>query len=217
MHQPTQPDRVRDDYLTAVLEPDPFRAREVVRGAADAGAPIEVLYHEVLEAAMAEVGLRWESGEITIAHEHLAAEVTVSLVAELATRVRTRPSSGRLAVVSCTPGERHCIGGLMLAGLLEAEGWEVLFLGATLPLDDLVLLAESEAPDVVALSTTIADNLPRAREAVMALRDLDEPPLVAVGGQAYAGEPEARDVGADLWAPSARDAPALVRERVPPL
>jgi methanogenic corrinoid protein MtbC1 len=105
----------------------------------------------------------------------------------------------------------------MLAGVLEAEGWEVLFLGATLPLGDLVALAESEVPDVVALSTTMAAHVPHAREAVLRLGELDEPPLVAVGGQAFTDEASARAIGADLWAPSAADVPALVRERVPPV
>ena len=209
-------EHVRDEYLEAVLEPDPFRARQVARSAADEGIPLETLFGEVFAPVLVEVGERWERGDISVAHEHLAAEVTTSLVDELAARARTRPDTGRLALVSCTPGERHCIGGRMLAGLLEAEGWEVLFLGASLPLEDLVALADSEVPDVVALSTTMSEHLPLASETVSSLHDLAEPPLVAVGGQAYRDEADAQRVGADLWAPTALDGPALIRERVPP-
>ena len=32
-------------------------------------------------------------------------------------------------MITCTPGERHCIGGQMLAGLLQGGDWEVFFLG----------------------------------------------------------------------------------------
>jgi MerR family transcriptional regulator, light-induced transcriptional regulator len=214
--QDPQPDRIRDEYLEAVLEPDPFRARAVARGAADAGIGVHTLYSEVFAPVLVEVGNRWESGAIGVAHEHLAAEVTTSLVSELAERSRRPPETGRLAIVACSPGERHCIGGQMLTGLLEAEGWEVLYLGATLPREDLVALADSEAPDVVALSTTMSDHLPDAEATVDALQSLAEPPLVAVGGQAYEGEQAARRIGADLWAPTALDAPALIHERVPP-
>jgi methanogenic corrinoid protein MtbC1 len=205
-----------DEYLEAVLEPDPALARAIVRRAADAGIPLEALYAEVLTPAMVDVGRRWELGELSVAHEHLAAEVTTSLVAELAERRRRTPDSGRLAIVACSPGERHCIGGQMLSGLLEAEGWEVLYLGATLPIDDLVALADSEVPDVVALSTTMSENLADVRETASALQSLAEPPLVVVGGQAYRDGAPAERVGADLWAPTALDAPALLRERVPP-
>ncbi|MDQ3935420.1 MAG: cobalamin-dependent protein [Actinomycetota bacterium] len=205
-----------EEYLEAILEPDPARAREVVRGVVRAGLPIEVVYSEILGPAMVEVGRRWEANEIGVAHEHLAAEVTGSLVSELADRVRSEPGSGRMALVSCSPEERHCIGGQMLSGLLEASGWEVLYLGATLPVRDLVAMAEDEAADVIALSTTMPGNLPGVAETIRAVQELEEPPLVIVGGQAYSGEDDARRVGADAYAPSAADAPSLLRRRLPP-
>lgn len=212
----SDPARVRDEYLEAVLEPDPFRARAIARDAAASGIPVPTIFGEVFAPVLVEIGNRWEAGEIGVAHEHLAAEVTTSLISELAGRLRLAPEGGRLAIVACSPGERHCIGGQMLTGLLEGEGWEVLFLGATLPLEELVALADSEVPDVVALSTSMSDHLPDAEATVAALQSLAEPPLVAVGGRAYDGEETARRIGADLWAATVVEAPALIRERVPP-
>ena len=213
---PERSQQAREDYLAALLEPDPARAREVVRTAVREGLEIGAAYGEVLGPAMVEVGRRWEAGEIGVAHEHLAAEVTGSLVSELARTLRAGRATGRLAVVSCSPEERHCIGGQMLSGLLEAAGWEVLFLGATLPVEDLVGLAEDEAADVIALSTTMREHLPRVQEAIAALQRLEEPPLVIVGGQAYDDEGTAERVGADVWAAKATDAPALLSSRLPP-
>ena len=213
---PERSQHASEEYLAALLEPDPARAREVVRAAVRDGLAIDAAYGEVLGPAMVEVGRRWEAGEIGVAHEHLAAEVTGSLVSELAQTLRAGQATGRLAVVSCSPEERHCIGGQMLSGLLEAAGWEVLFLGATLPVEDLVGLAEDEAADVIALSTTMREHLPRVQEAIAAVQRLEEPPLVIVGGQAYDGEDAAQRVGADAWAASATDAPALLSSRLPP-
>jgi methanogenic corrinoid protein MtbC1 len=212
---PEQTHQAREDYLAALLEPDPARAREVVRAAVREGLAIDAAYAEVLGPAMVEVGRRWEAGEIGVAHEHLAAEVTGSLVSELADRLRGDRATGRLAVVCCSPDERHCLGGQMLGGLLEASGWEVLYLGASLPFEDLVGLAEDEAADVIALSTTMRENLPGVQEAIGALQRLEDPPLVLVGGQAYDGEETARRVGADAWAASAVEVPSLLRSRLP--
>ena len=213
---PETAEQVRESYLAALLEPDPATARAIVRGALGEGLAIDALYMEVLSAAMVEVGRRWERGEITVAHEHLAAEVTGSLVSELATRIRTEPDTGRMAVVACSPEERHCIGGQMLGGLLEASGWEVLYLGASLPVEDLVALAADEAADAVALSTTMPDHLPGVAAAIGAFQELEEPPIVIVGGQAYSGEEQARELGADAYAGSVTEAPALLRRRLPP-
>lgn len=209
-------EQVREDYLAAILEPDPARAREVVRAAVRGGLGIEAAYAEVLGPAMVDIGRRWQTGEITVAHEHLATEVSGSLIAELSAGIERAPATGRLAVVCCSPEELHCLGGQMLTGLLEAAGWEVLFLGTTLPLEDLVALADDEAADVIALSTTMPHHLPHVAEAIRALRALDEPPLVIVGGQAYGGSDDAERVGADAWAASAVEAPALLGRRLPP-
>lgn len=216
MQESSEPQRIHDDYLAAILAPDPFRARAIARAAVDGGVPLDRVYAEVFEPVMVEVGNRWENGSLSIAHEHLAAEITTSLISELSQRVRRQPEGGRLAVVSCSPGERHCIGPQMLSGLLEASGWEVLYLGATLPLEDLVGLADSEVPDVVALSTTMSAHLPEVRETIPALQELPEPPLVVLGGQAYSGEEQAREMGADIWAPSAAAASALLDREVRP-
>jgi MerR family transcriptional regulator, light-induced transcriptional regulator len=213
---PETAEQVRDDYLAAILEPDPAGSREVLRGALREGLPIDSAYLDVLGPAMVEIGRRWESGDISVAHEHLAAEVTGSLVSELAQRIRSEPDTGRMAVVSCSPEERHCLGGQMLGGLLEASGWEVLYLGATLPPADLVALADEEAADVIALSTTMSDYLPGVAETIEAVQALEEPPLVIVGGQAYSGPEAAREIGADAYAASAAEAPSILSRRLPP-
>ncbi|HEX8741593.1 MAG TPA: B12-binding domain-containing protein [Thermoleophilaceae bacterium] len=213
---PESSQHVREDYLAAILEPDPARARAVVRAAVREGLRIEAAYAEVLGPAMVEVGRLWERGEISVAHEHLATEVASSLVSELAARLEPAAPTGRLAVVCCSPEELHCLGGQMLTGLLEAAGWEALFLGTSLPLGDLVVLAQDEAADVLALSTTMPHHLPGVAEAIRAVQELEEPPFVIVGGQAYGGEDDARRIGADAYAESAVEAPALLSSRLPP-
>jgi MerR family transcriptional regulator, light-induced transcriptional regulator len=216
VQQTPEAQRTRDEYLAALLEPDPFRAREIARAAVDGGLPLERLYGDVFQPVLVEVGDRWASGTLSVAHEHLAAEVTLSLIAELAELARRPPEGGRLAIVSCSPGERHSIGSKMLGALLESNGWEVLYLGATVPREDLVGLADSEVPDVVALSTTMSAHLPDVRATVPVLHELPEPPLVALGGQAYRDEQQAREMGADVWAPTAAAASALLDREIRP-
>lgn len=208
--------KAREEYLAALLEPDPARAREVVREAVQAGVGVEAVFEDLLAPAMVEIGRLWEADEISVAHEHLATEVTGSLITELAGRLERAPGTGRLAVVACTPQEQHCLGGQMVTELLEAAGWEVLFLGTSLPLGDLVALAEDEAADVIALSTTMPHHLPAVEDAVRAVRELEDPPLVLVGGRAYDNEADALRVGADAYAARAAEAPPLLSRRLPP-
>ena len=79
---------------------------------------------------------------------------------------------GRLAVVTGTPGEQHALGARMVADFLEADGWEVMLLGAGAPAADVVALVEHEQPDLVALSTATAGVLDGVAEILAALAAL---------------------------------------------
>lgn len=209
---------LRDDYLAALLARDPTRARFIVDEAVSDGMPVRQVYVDVLKPVLEEVGNRWAAGELTVAHEHYATSVTLGVLGALAPRIRVPPSSGRLAVVACTPGELHAVGAQMVGDFLEGEGWEVLTLGAATPGADLAALVDDERPDVVALSTSVADNVDGAEDALQRLRELANPPFLAAGGRAWAGVSEARraEVGADAFFDDPRALCAVLRTRFPP-
>jgi methanogenic corrinoid protein MtbC1 len=210
---------IRDDYLAALLAGDATRARWLVSNALEEGVGVRDLYLEVLAPALEEVGDRWAAGELTVAHEHHASAITQGVLGTLAPHLRVPPSTGRLAVVACTPGELHALGAQMVTDFLEGEGWEVLGLGAATPGADLAALVDDERPDVVALSTAISGNLEAAVEAIGRLRELSAPPYVAVGGHAWAHLPDGRwaELGADALFTDPRELCALLAQRFPPV
>ena len=123
-----------------------------------------------------EIGHRWAIDQLNVAEEHYATAVTQQLLDELSARMRMPPRDGRLAIVTGTPGELHALGARMVADFLEADGWEVIQLGASTPAPDLVELADSERPDVVALSTATAGSLPGIVDVLERLRELEPRP-----------------------------------------
>jgi len=210
LREPDPLERLRDDYLEAVLGPDARRARAMVDDACESGVPVARIYLEVLQPALHEVGRLWQEARIAVANEHLATQITGSVLAGLAGRLTLGTSgTGRRAIVSCSPGELHVLGGQMVSDFLEADGWDVLPLGADVPADDLAALAGRERVALVALSTALPVHLLAAGAACAALRRLDDPPYIVAGGQAFAGdEVRARAVGADAYA---ADPAALLR------
>jgi len=208
----------KDAYQAALLASDPGRARAIVAEAIEAGVSPEELYLHVFEPVLQEVGHQWAVGELSVADEHLATAVTHQLLNEISPRMRVAPWGGRLAVVTSTPDELHALGVRMVADFLEADGWEVLQLGASTPADDLVTLVDREAPDVVALSTTTARSLPGIADVLGRLRSAHPRPLIVVGGQFWTAEAArtALELGADLVERDPRALVAALRERVPP-
>ncbi len=207
-----------DAYLQALLARDSAHAARVVAEALADGVAVERIYLDILQPALYDVGHRWAAGAINVAEEHYATAVTRQLLEQLSKRIRVPPSDGRLAVVSGTPGELHEIGARMVADFLQADGWEVLELGASTPAADLAALVDSERPDLVALSTATAGSLPGVAEVLSCLRRLQTRPLIVVGGQFWMAEAShvAQALGADLVAHDPSALVALARERVPP-
>jgi methanogenic corrinoid protein MtbC1 len=198
---------VRVAYVEALLRADSVGARDVVEQAIAGGMAVETIYLEVLAPAMHELGVMWERAEITVADEHLATAITQSVVAALANRlprVRSTPAGAAapLVVCGCGPDDRHGLGSRMVVDFFDAAGWRVLDLGPAAPADAFASVALAHGAAVVAVSTSLPEYLEGARAVRRELDGLAAPPLMVVGGQAYAGRDDrAREVGADLYAP----------------
>jgi MerR family transcriptional regulator, light-induced transcriptional regulator len=86
---------------------------------------------------LCEVGRRWEAGRLSIAAEHLASSLLMSMIGESLRSLP--PSDSAIPIVFATPaGERHEIG-LFIAALTAAHaGADPIYLGADIPEADLV-------------------------------------------------------------------------------
>lgn len=207
---------LRERYVEALVDGDPASAARILDAAAAGGADVRALYLHVLQPALYEIGRLWEDAEISIAQEHLATATTQSLMARLSERLSAQlaPRHGRKAIVACAEGELHAIGLRMVADFLDADGWDVLFVGALSPIASLVDMARTHEVTLVALSAALSARVPELASAVQALRELSPPPVIAVGGQAFGGsEALALATGADLYATDAEVLVRALRER----
>lgn len=211
-------DEARERYLAAVLEGSRRTAFGVVDEAFRDGIGLRELYLGVFQPAMRDIGRLWQENRITVADEHLATAITQAAMARLYDELfRGGGAAGPLLIAACADTERHELGLRMICDVLEMEGWDTVFLGATVPIEDLVAMVRERRPHVVALSASIAPHLPRVRETIRAIRDAvpDAAPLIAVGGRAFAADPGlAERLGADLTAADAVEAARLLKERV---
>jgi len=189
------------EYASALVSSaaHPSDARVVIDRALDAGfTPLRIVV-DVIPEALYEVGRLWERGEITVAVEHLATAATQDVLRELARRVPSTTKIGKTVIVAATEGERHELGPRVVADLLIADGWEVLYVGAATPPGALALLARERHPDAVVLSATLRTQLGALEQAVRHVRaEAVSSPFILVGGQATAGVQDvAAKIGAD--------------------
>jgi methanogenic corrinoid protein MtbC1 len=143
--------------------------------------PVERAFADVLAPALIEVGERWATGDLTVAQEHLATGAVRSALQRLL--VDMRGNVRGLAVLACAPGERHEIGLLMLAVLLRADGWQVAYLGADVPVADAVGLAIRIDADALCFSATLDQTAAALESGLGSAPGLGSIPLL-VGGRA---------------------------------
>jgi MerR family transcriptional regulator, light-induced transcriptional regulator len=181
-----------EPYVDALIAGNAGEAQRLIDEALRV-APIASVYRALLVEGLYEVGRRWERGAITVAEEHLASGICEVVLPDLAQRLPRGPRTRRTAIIACVPGELHAIGSRIVADVLEAAGWDVLYLGALTPAAAMVELVVSRGVDVVALSASCAERIPEIEDVCARLRELPRSPLVVVGGQAFAGAAEAPD------------------------
>jgi hypothetical protein len=95
--------------------------------------PAEVVCLELLQKGLSEVGEGWYRGEVSVQQEHFTSELAVRRLEALlaATSPSTRPER---VLIACPPNEEHTFSPLLLALFLRRRGWDVLYLGANVPL-----------------------------------------------------------------------------------
>lgn len=136
---------------------------------ADRPSLIEV-YDALIRPSMYEVGRLWEENHISVAHEHLATSIVLRIITSFyGGLVYTEPTKGSI-IVSASANEFHEIGARMVADMLEMDGWDVSYLGANTPIQDMLSMLETVKPDILCLSVTMVFNLPRVQELIQAVR-----------------------------------------------
>jgi methanogenic corrinoid protein MtbC1 len=151
---------------------------------------------DVLAPIQQHVGTLWQTNTWTAAQEHAATSVVDGVLGALALRA---PTSTRGSVlVACVEGEYHSVPARMGVERLRLDGWDVTFLGASLPAQDLQSFAARTEPGVVVLSCTVPLFLPGAARGIAAVADLGLH-VVAAGAGFGATSARADRLGASGW------------------
>jgi len=140
---------------------------------------------EVVTPTLRAIGERWEGAELSVADEHRASALVRRKLHAL---LEPQSSGGAKALLACAPGERHEIG-LLCAGLvLQANGWDIVYLGPDTPTAQALELAAELGCELVALSATMDEHAARADAELAELEHHFAGLSVLRGGAAYGGE-----------------------------
>ena len=129
------------------------------------------------------IGQRWQEGSLRIVHEHLASAIIRSFVS--ANRNGHDREHAPRIIVTTPAGQHHELGALMSAAVADESGWDVYYLGANLPAEEIAAAVRQLNARAVALSVTYRDG-DRVNEEIHRLRGLIGSVPIFVGGRASA-------------------------------
>ena len=115
---------------------------------------LDVVLRDVLLPYLRDLGVRWASGEASVAQEHFASNLLRGRLMALA-RAWDR-GGGPRALLACVEGEHHDLPLVGFGLALRGHGWRISYLGADTPVASLVETARELSPDAVVVSGTVA-------------------------------------------------------------
>lgn len=175
----------RRAFARAVLSGDEVAADTVIHDAIAAELSSAEVSEAIIAPALWLAGDLWERGEITVADEHLATEISMRvLVLEQETR-RVQAQRNEYRVMLATPaGEHHVVALRMLCCQLCNAGYETMMLGSDVPADALAAAARRHGVDVMCLSVTMSGGTDRALLSLYEVQQRVPSAGFVIGGQA---------------------------------
>lgn len=182
--EPHSWERLNSQLLDALIDFDEKRAEKVL-GESFALYPLDDVFFNLIQPTMIEVGEQWHQGKISVAIEHFATQFMRRKLSSILNTYSITEGRG-LIIVGCAPGELHDLGTLLLAVLLVRHGWQVVYLGAQVPLKDLLETVEHLQPDMVCMSASTVETAVELVDVGRTVTRMSpSSPVFAFGGRAF--------------------------------
>jgi MerR family transcriptional regulator, light-induced transcriptional regulator len=171
-------------YAAALLMGDEVAAEIAIREAMEVKLSAAEIDDEIIAPALWLVGDLWERGEISVADEHLATEISTRVLALQREAERLAVSRGTHRVMLATPeGEQHVVALRMIRNLLADAGYDVIMLGPDVPAPDLATAAARHEPHVICMSATMPGGADRTLLTIDHIRETWPQASFVIGGR----------------------------------
>lgn len=140
-------DEIRERWIDACLAFDEIQAENIM-AQAFARYPMETVCLEVLVKGISEVGELWYTGGSTVQQEHFASALAIRRLNALLAAAPPPSRRGKI-LTTCPPGEDHILTLLMITLFLRLRGWQVVYLGANVPITKMDTAISSSKPDLI--------------------------------------------------------------------
>ena len=168
---------IKSHWVSACMNFNEVMAEQILSEAFSQYPP-ETVCFEVLLAGLSEIGNAWYQGEASVQQEHFASALIARRLNSLIAGAPP-PSLSERIVVATPPNEEHTLSTLLITYLMRRRGWNVIYLGPNVPLENFRNTIEFLQPDLILLT---AQQLHTAASLLDLAEALDELKIKLVYG-----------------------------------
>lgn len=205
-------------YLENLLEGKRQGCQTLVWEALERGNRPDSLYYDLLWPAMEQVDRLYRDDNINTAVEHMATRINRHLADQIQRDLERRQPNGKRLLITCANAENEELGAQMCTDLFEAAGWDVYFVGGGVPNDEVLSLVGKLRPHVMLVYGMAPKDVPGTRALIDLIRDVGANPTMNImlsGGVFNRAEDLWKEINADLFAPTAKEALAVAKNAEP--
>ena len=203
-------DPILEEIAKFVVNGDEEGILPVVKKALEKKSPMDVI-NEALIAGMNEVSRLWDEGSYFLPQVILSSDAMNVGIAECEAKMGKSMDRKGKVVTHTAEGDIHDIGQVIVNALLNANGFEVINLGADVPVDKVVSACKEHRPVMVtgtALMTTTMTAFPKIGHQLKAAGL--SIPFVCGGGAVSEEYVTSYDLG--IWGKEAAQAPGMAED-----
>jgi len=146
----------------------------------------EAFIEHLLTPLLSQIGKSWKEGELRPVHEHMASSVIRSLTYILRNNSPSPANAPRM-IVATPMGQLHELGAMLAAIMAEFSGWQVTYLGADLPAEEIAIAVKYVDAQALTLSLSFASDDHLVHKELRRLKKLigNDVALIVGGRAAY--------------------------------
>ena len=203
------------EQITQAVESGKSKIIEgLVAEALNEGVDAVTILNEGMLKAMGNVGDKFQKGQAFVPEMLMAAKAMKAGMEALKPKLagKSNISLGK-CVIGTVHGDLHDIGKNLVAVMIESSGFEIIDLGADVPVDKFIATIK-ENPDVklVALSCLLTTTMPAMKETVEAIKASGIKGFKLMVGGAPITQEFADIIGADGYSANAANAAQLAKK-----
>ncbi len=190
-------------FFTALISGNRTATRDLLDEVIDSGAPAEKIMDKLFWPTLEHIQKLYRADQLSDLCHHYATRMMRMLSDQMQLRMEQAKRRDKSVLVVSGPEESEELGAQFTADLLEADGYDVYFVGGGVANDEIVNQIGELNVDILVVFGAVPSTVPFTRLLIDRLHTIGVCPKVqiAVGGGVFnRAEGLAEEIGADLWA-----------------